>query len=169
MELPKLALAVRQPWAWALIYAGKGVENRSPLAISKGDMKPGRIAILASIGMTRAEYDSARRFMENIGVTCPAPADLVRGAVIGAVTVDRIVTTSTSPWWMGPRGLVCHEAAACEPIPTSGKLGYFEWQPSGGQICEPALWMRPKAPTLLEPAAAPPIAGAPDLFGTGNR
>lgn len=27
-ELPPLALSVRQPWAWAIIYAGKDIENR---------------------------------------------------------------------------------------------------------------------------------------------
>lgn len=145
MDFPRLALAVRQPWAWAIIFGGKNIENRSPLAISKGSMRVGRIAILASLGMTRDEYRSAAEFMrERCGVTCPPPADLVRGAIIGAVTVDRIVTSSPSPWWMGPRGLVLHEAAPCAPIPATGQLGYFEWQGNGGQVCEPALWMRPK-------------------------
>lgn len=164
-NLPRLALAVRQPWAWALIYGGKGIENRSPMAIRKGNMRPGRIAILASQGMTRDEYRSAAAFMETIGVKCPAPADLVRGAIIGAVTVDRIVSTSTSPWWFGPRGLVCHEAAPCEPVPAVGKLGYFEWSPSGGEVCAPALWMLPKAAVQLPLVPA----GVPDLFDAAAK
>lgn len=51
-EFPVSALSVRQPWAWAIIYAGKDIENRGHVAIWKGDMKPKRIAIHASKGMT---------------------------------------------------------------------------------------------------------------------
>ncbi len=29
MTEPMLALSIRQPWAWAIIHAGKDVENRS--------------------------------------------------------------------------------------------------------------------------------------------
>lgn len=29
LDLPELALSVRQPWAWAIIHAGKDIENRS--------------------------------------------------------------------------------------------------------------------------------------------
>lgn len=29
MILPRKALSVRQPWAWAIIFGGKPIENRS--------------------------------------------------------------------------------------------------------------------------------------------
>lgn len=32
-NLPDLALSVRQPWAWAIIHAGKDVENRGVMSI----------------------------------------------------------------------------------------------------------------------------------------
>lgn len=147
--LPAIALSVRQPWAWAIIHGGKDIENRSPAAVMHG-MKPGRIAVHASKGMTRDEYQDAAEFMALFGVICPPPADLVRGAVIGAVTVTEIVKSHPSPWWMGPRGLVLANATACEPIPASGALGYFRWQPSGGVVDEPARWM-----LALGKAAAP--------------
>jgi len=38
-RLPSIALSVRQPWAWAIIHAGKPVENRSKLAIAAAAMK----------------------------------------------------------------------------------------------------------------------------------
>lgn len=29
MDLPEFALSIRQPWAWAIVYAGKDIENRT--------------------------------------------------------------------------------------------------------------------------------------------
>jgi len=146
-DLPPIALSVRQPWAWAIVSAGKDVENRSAAAVRHG-MRPGRIAIHAARGMTRAEYEDARDFMARLGVNCPRPDALVRGAIIGAVTVTGIVTASDSRWFFGPRGLVLADAVACTPIPASGMLGYFRWQ-EGGAACEPAAWMR----RWIDPAA----------------
>jgi hypothetical protein len=145
IDLPRLALAVRQPWAWAIIHAGKDIENRSPKAVSFMTYR-GRIAILASKTMTREEYRSAALFMKNIGVECPPAADLVRGAVIGTVEVVDMVRECSSPWWIGPRGLVLKGAEPCAPIPAGGLLGFFEWRRSDGEVREPAQWMRPKAP-----------------------
>lgn len=82
-DLPDIALSVRQPCAWAIIHAGKDVENRS--AAEARSMYAARIAIHASKGMTRDEYEDARDFMRSISVECPRPDDLVRGGVIGAV------------------------------------------------------------------------------------
>ena len=156
MTLPAIALSVRQPWAWAIIHAGKDIENRSLAAVKHG-MKPGRIAIHAAKGMTRDEYQDARDFMALLGVVCPAPADLVRGAIIGAVTVTEIVKGHPSPWWMGPRGLVLVNPVACEPIPAVGALGYFHWRPSGAAIDEPARWMLPAVSSAAKRADAEPL------------
>ncbi len=139
-EIPALALSVRQPWAWAIVHAGKNIENRSVAAITRGRMRPGRVGVHAAKGMTRDEYERARDFMETLGVACPRPNDLVRGAIIGIVTVDAIVSASDSPWFFGPRGLVLSRTVAVEPIATVGALGYFEWKPAG-QVEKPAPWM----------------------------
>src|SRR4051812_40046367 len=106
--LPKLALSVRQPWAWAIIYAvpPKDVENRSWQAINNGLRRRGPIAIHAAKGMTREEYEEAREFMKRLDVECPKPADLLRGGIIGSVNVVAVVSESDSPWFFGPRGLV---------------------------------------------------------------
>lgn len=71
---PELALSVRQPWAWAIIYAGKDIENRSWQAVNHGLKIRGEICIHAAKGMTQAEYDSASDFMLSIGIACPRPA-----------------------------------------------------------------------------------------------
>jgi hypothetical protein len=165
LDLPPIALAVRQPWAWAIIHGGKDIENRTIDAVAKGGMEPRRIAILASKGMTREEYESAAWFMrDEIGIECPAAAQLLRGGIIGAVTVTGIVSESESPWFFKQRrgrGLVLSEPQACSFVPAFGELGYFKWERDGDRgPCEPALWMK-RGLSSNPPAAAEPEA---DLF-----
>jgi hypothetical protein len=144
ISLPKFALAVRQPWAWGIIYAGKPVENRSWRAWKKDWQFRARVAILASQGMTRAEYEQGRDFMASLGVTCPAPADLVRGAIIGHVNIVGNVWKHESPWFFGPGALVLEDPIALdEPVPVDGRLDIFEWKRAARPICEPAKWMLP--------------------------
>jgi hypothetical protein len=161
LSIPSVALSVRQPWAWAIIFGGKNIENRGHVAITKGGMSRRRIAIHASKGMTREEYVHAYDFMRSINVLCPPPGALIRGAIIGSVEVVDIVTRSSSPWFFGPRGLVLRDPLACEPVPASGALGYFSWS-KGGSI-EPVLkWMQPKSESDQQAAPGTP---PPDLFG----
>jgi hypothetical protein len=144
--VPHVALSVRQPWAWALIYGGKDVENRSEIAIRRGGMRAQigkRIAIHAAKGMTRDEYERARVFMFGIGVTCPAAADLERGGIIGSAFLASVVSEHTSPWFFGPRGLCLIYP---EPVPfigATGELGMFAWSPNYAKPEPPAKWMQP--------------------------
>lgn len=141
MGLPRLALSVRQPWAWAIIHAGKDIENRSAYSVRAGGMVVCPVAIHAASGMRQAEYDWAVWRMAQDGVTVPPAADLPRSAVIGQVEVADFVEASDSPWFGGPVGLVLRDPVACDPIPAKGARGYFEWTPSG--TLAPALpWMQ---------------------------
>ncbi|MFA7504240.1 MAG: hypothetical protein WCZ28_06040 [Burkholderiaceae bacterium] len=145
MNVPNMALSARQPWAWALIHGGKDVENRGEMAIRRGGMRTlvgKRIAIHAAKGMTRAEYERARDFMASIGVSCPAPADLERGGIIGSAFLASVVKEHTSPWFFGPRGLCLIHP---EPVPfigARGELGMFPWSPNLAQPEPPAKWMQ---------------------------
>lgn len=144
-NIPSIALSVRQPWAWAIIHAGKNIENRSWQAVNHGLKRRGRIAVHAAKGMTRYEYESASDFMASIGVICPAAIDLIRGAIIGSVEVVDVISKSESPWFFGPRGLILREPQPCDPIPSIGALGYFAWREDRGVACDPARWMIPEA------------------------
>lgn len=140
--LPKLALSVRQPWAWAIIHAGKDIENRTWQAVNHGLSQRGRIAVHASKGMTKSEYDDATEFMQQIGIECPKACDLLRGGIIGTVYVSGVVTESDSPWFFGPRGLVLELPEPCEFIPAVGALGYFQWTRADPSVVPPpARWM----------------------------
>ncbi|MFN3261684.1 MAG: ASCH domain-containing protein [Pikeienuella sp.] len=142
-DLPEFALSVRQPWAWAIIAGGKDIENRHWESVRRGGMVAARILIHASGQMQRQEYDSAAAFMAEIGVTCPPPATLRRGGLIGAVTVRGVVSASASPWFFGPRGLVLDDPEEIEFIPARGQLGYFRWSRAGDdyEAPAPAKWM----------------------------
>lgn len=143
VSIPGIALSVRQPWAWAIMHAGKDIENRSWQAVAKGSFNPRRVAVHAARGMTQQEYADAVDFMSRFDVVCPAPADLARGGVIGAVDVIDIVRQSSSQWFTGPRGLVLRNPFACAFTPARGALGFFSWTPvEETAAIEVPLWMR---------------------------
>lgn len=156
-EIPRLALSVRQPWAWAIMHAGKDIENRSWQAVNHSLRQRGRIAIHAAKGMTREEYEDAKETIERNAPFCPAPHELLRGGIIGTVEVIDVVDDHKSPWFFGPRGLVLRSPEPCEFIPAIGALGYFEWKPAAVASVVPALarWMlpaeHPKAPKVNVP------------------
>lgn len=145
MILPARALSIRQPWAWAVVHAGKTHENRAWGGWSNHQKRfRGEFAVHASAGMTRREYEDARDFMASFGIHCPLPHLLVRGAIIGTATVTDWVTSSHSPWFMGPGALVLENARAIEPVPCGGALGWFEPRPAPGlEMARPAKWMLP--------------------------
>lgn len=143
-NLPKLALSVRQPWAWAIIYGGKVIENRSLGSIRAGRMDCRRIAIHAAKGMSEKEYRWGVHKLREHGVQCPLPADLQRSAIIGSIDVVDIIAQSDSPWFgsrPGNHGLVLENPKPCSPIPAKGTLGYFSWE-AGEDIAPLAPWMR---------------------------
>jgi hypothetical protein len=117
--------------------------------------------------MTRDEYESGRDFINEQGLVCPAPAELLRGGIIGSVTVTSGVTRdSSSPWFFGPRALVLEDPQPCDFIPSVGALGYFEWKPADASIVPPpARWMHPRVAEQLEL----PRNDANDLFSLGQH
>lgn len=174
-ELPAVALSVRQPWAWAIIHAGKDCENRSWKRSSPGIGFRGRVAIHASTTLTRIDYEAARAAMARIGVECPDAASLGRGGIVGSVEVVDVVRRGalgafSSPWFLGPVGLVLREPRPCAFVPAAGQLGIFKWQRAGDDHPPaPAKWML-AAPLRVPLGPAPVVAaaaGEPDLFEVG--
>src|SRR5262245_59918085 len=119
------ALSIRQPWCWAILHAGKDVENRNWRTIFRG-----RFAIHAAKGMTRDEYQNGvayitqafirnairhpvTRIREHDGLrvkvsagqlVLPELEEIVRGAIIGVAEVVGCVTKSDSEWFEGKFG-----------------------------------------------------------------
>lgn len=140
--LPAYALSVRQPWAWAIIHAAKDIENRSWKPGNRGLGFTGPVAVHASKGMTRDEYDDAAHFMKTIGVECPPARDLQRGGIVGTVEITGITRDSASPWFFGPIGLCLSNAQPVDFIPSVGALGFFKWaRADASTVPDPARWM----------------------------
>jgi hypothetical protein len=120
------AISIRQPFAWAVVHAGKDVENRSETAIRAYRPAVGcRVYIHASKGMTRVEYERAAEFMASIGVRCPAPDELQFGGVIGSVLVVDVVARHRSRWFHGPFALVLADPKPEPFMPVRGQVGLF--------------------------------------------
>lgn len=131
MDFPAIAISVRQPWAWAIIYAGKDIENRDWRPTNPGLKRRGIVAVHAAKGMTKAEYAEAAEFMRadsDLRINCPAPHELARGGIVGTVEIIDAVSDSASPWFFGPRGLVLRNAQPCAFRPCRGQLGFFKWE-----------------------------------------
>ena len=122
------ALTLRQPWAWAIINAGKDIENRNWKTHSRG-----RVAIHAAAGMTRGQYEEACEYIRNINhsIRIPEYGDLERGAIIGMVEIIDCVQASDSFWFMGKYGFVlAHSKRLREPIPCKGALSFWSVPPN---------------------------------------
>lgn len=110
------ALSIRQPWAHAILYLRKNVENRPWLTHRRG-----RILIQASQKVEREEARKLRLDLDK----------LVTGAILGDVEITDCVQDSKSAWairgqwhWIlkNPRFLQ-------KPIPFKGALGFIEVSP----------------------------------------
>ena len=125
------ALSIRQPWAWAIIAAGKDIENRSWSTKFRG-----RFLVHAAKGMTRAEYEDCLDTMHHIsrthpfpnGLTLPAFEHLARGGIIGSVELMDCDNDSRSPWFSGPFGFVLAKPQTRPFRALKGKLGFFDVQ-----------------------------------------
>jgi len=116
-------LAVRQPWAWALVVGAKDVENRS---WSTGYRGP--IIIQAS-----SATSEVKQFVKAGDATLPGTL-FVYGGLIGVVDLIDVLPLQEdledNPWESGP---FCWRVANArvfkEPIAAKGKLNLYNLDP----------------------------------------
>lgn len=116
------AISIRQPWAWAIVHAGKDVENRTWRTPFRG-----RVLIHAAARVVPADYQSAIRTIAAITGRHEPGAGAVRlGGIIGEATVVDCVDGHGSPWFFGPYAFVLADAKPLPFMPCRGRLGFFE-------------------------------------------
>jgi hypothetical protein len=121
------ALSIRQPWAWAIIHAGKDIEERTRRLSYRGP-----VLIHAAKVMTPTEYEdflafSRDRFRFTFPATrLPAGGDLQFGGIIGQAEIVDCVSDHPSPWFTGSLGLVLANPKPLPFRPLLGQLGLFE-------------------------------------------
>ena len=137
------ALSVRQPWAWALIFGGKPVENRTWRPPS--ELLGQRFLIHAAKGCTWDEYSYAKAWMEGnvLGPDkVPELSELPRGGIVGSAVLRAWADNASrsyhgdsaillrrvldSPWYFGPVGFLCEDRRPLPFIPCKGALGFWE-------------------------------------------
>jgi hypothetical protein len=123
MTRTHLVISVRQPWAWAIVYAGKDVENRTwptryrgPVFIHAG---------VAFDGRKDDALDDAADWARRAGIEAPTLDQLQRGGIIGIADIVGCVTSMDSRWFCGPYGFVLRNARPLPFVPCKGQLGFF--------------------------------------------
>src|SRR5829696_3543555 len=76
------AVSIHQPWAWAILHAGKDVENRTWRTHHRGPL-------LIHAARSRKSYNrqDAAQWPALYGVELPAWTELTTGAILGVVEV----------------------------------------------------------------------------------
>lgn len=123
------ALSVRQPWAWAILHAGKRIENRD----WRGCFYRGPLLIHASKGCGVAECRDALSGMLHEGLLAgtlfdgwPGLEHVERGGIVGVCNLVDVVRESEDPWFCGPLGLVLADVRPLPFVPFKGSLGFFD-------------------------------------------
>ncbi len=111
------ALSVQQPWAWALLYAGKTVENRTWPTEYRG-------SLLIHAGK---KYDRDGHKWIEANAAIVVPKDLPRGGIVGRARVVGCVKDCPSIWFSGPYGFLLSERDPLPLFPWPGKLGLFDF------------------------------------------
>lgn len=109
-------LSVRQPWAWAILHAGKDIENRSWTTAHRG---------LIAIHAGRLPAPSAREKLVEMGVE--VPSELPTGVLLGLVDLVDVVRGIESPWafeghW---HWVLANPRSLAEPVPLLGRQSLF--------------------------------------------
>lgn len=146
------AISVRQPWAWAILHAGKRHENRGPTWARV--RIPPVLALHAAKGCTREEYADAVDTIQDIvpGIVVPPLAGLPRGGLVGVMRMGptvqceprAIIHHHDRPWLFGPVGLTILAVEALPFVPLKGMLGLFETAGTADQRPTPevcAAWV----------------------------
>lgn len=124
MDMPIKALSVRQPWTWAILNAGKRIENRpqrfkyrGPICLHASLFKDAGMHTIARLAIGKAsQVDAPERF------------DVTRGGIVGTATIVDCIDSSDDPWWIGPFGLVLEDVKPVDFIAVKGQLGLFNWR-----------------------------------------
>lgn len=113
------AISIRQPWADAIIWHGKDIENRDWPTRYRGP-----VLIHAAKAWGRPERDDLDTVERMAGVKLETDRPLL-GGVIGQAEIVDCVTYSDSKWFFGRYGFVLRNAKSLPFRPCRGALGFF--------------------------------------------
>jgi hypothetical protein len=148
------ALSIHQPWAWAILHAGKRVENRTWQTHYRGPL-------LIHASKSRASHAALNNalWQSFCGQPLPAWTSLTTGALLGIVELVECLhldqwhtarrrgdllaalwdEAMLSPWAEGPWCWVLAKPRVfAEPVPWRGSQGLFEVEEMRLEVREPS-------------------------------
>jgi hypothetical protein len=128
---PLIAITIRQPMAWACIFADpvKDIENRSTPGVFRRHR--GVLAIHSSVNTPAAEFEHYVAKIVEVTDAVPPPRDeMAYGSIIGLVDLLDVVSKHSSPWFVGPYGLVLANPRPLTPVACRGQLGLWPVPPA---------------------------------------
>lgn len=108
-------LSIKPPWAYAIIYGGKDIENRTWNTKFRG-----RFFIHCSL---KPDNHAPKELWNYVPTDRPA-----FGGIIGSVELIDVVEKSDSKWFQGPKGFILKDPKEHKFVPLKGKLGFFEME-----------------------------------------
>lgn len=136
------ALTVRNPWAWAIIYGGKDVENRS---VRTNHIGPVAIHTAKAVDTEGMYSYLVQASIDEVNTTPVVPGEIIPradleqlGNVVGTVDISPVHHADhcgaqggslCSPWaqagmWHWP---LSNPRPLPDPVPARGALGLWEW------------------------------------------
>ncbi|MCP4259067.1 MAG: ASCH domain-containing protein [Planctomycetes bacterium] len=109
-------ISIRQPWAWAILHAGKDIENRTWVTTHRGPT-------LIHTGKT-CDRAGCIYIQDVLGI--PVPGKLPRGGIVGIVDIAGCTLQSDSKWFCGPCGFILENARELPFRPYKGRLRLFD-------------------------------------------
>ena len=111
------ALSINQPWAWAIVEAGKDIENR----VWRTNYR-GKFWIHAG---KKFDVDGLHWICSRFpGIKLPTTWQM--GGVIGSDTLVDCLQQHSSQWFFGPFGYTLKNAKPCRFRPCRGYLNFFK-------------------------------------------
>ena len=107
MNLPQVAISIRQPYPWHILFDGKDVENRN---------WPTKFRGLVLIHASKGVEDRALVKAKNMPL----------GGIVGVMEIVDCVTQMDSDWFFGEYGFVIRNARPLPFVPCKGMLGFFK-------------------------------------------
>jgi hypothetical protein len=113
-------LSIRQPWAWLIVHGHKDIENRTWDTTYRGPL-----LIHASKTLDQDGITWTRKHFPEIAL----PESFDAGGIVGVAYMAGTVQESSSPWFIGPYGLLMQRAKPLPFLRMHGRLGIFNAPP----------------------------------------
>ena len=124
------AISISQPWSWLIVNGIKDVENRDWTTDYRGFLLIHAGKKLDTTILQSLEWQQKNLAMPDhwkaAWAMMPENADFETGGIVGYATLQKVVTSSESPWFRGRYGFVLTQRRTVPFIPLRGSLGLFD-------------------------------------------